>query len=391
MNAMAKTILVLLVALTAVAAAQSAARIGETVLHGRRAITLENDRMIVSTLPGGGFIGEVRFKSSDPRKSINVMRVPHYQTIDPYTYDMARDGERYGTGMQRRLMSGYMGHFVAFPHFASASADELAQDYGQHGEAIAVPWTIDAMEQTGAGATLRYSAALTKTRYKMERTIRVPAGETVVYVEESVENLEAFGRPMQWTQHVTFGPPFVELQKNFVDAPIATVVRRDESAPPDQRVFTGTPRSWLLDGSRPYVYFTMYNADYPVLVGYIFESAANRWVLDWQENGRMAEKPWDNRVVARGVCIGDSIVGGLRNAVERGRQLETPVFSWIEARQRRTQSYAFFLADIPIGFKGVAELRVGADGITFIERETGVARVVNAQSLGALGSVRTGP
>ena len=41
MKAMAKTILVLLIALTAVAAAQSAARIGETILHGRRAITLE--------------------------------------------------------------------------------------------------------------------------------------------------------------------------------------------------------------------------------------------------------------------------------------------------------------------------------------------------------------
>jgi len=67
MNAMAKTILVLLIALTAVAAAQSArmSRIGETVLHGRRAVSLDNDRMLVSTLPGGGFIGEVRFQSSE--------------------------------------------------------------------------------------------------------------------------------------------------------------------------------------------------------------------------------------------------------------------------------------------------------------------------------------
>ncbi len=71
---MAKTILVL-IALTAVAAAQSAriSRIGETVLHGRRAVTLENDRTLVSTLRGGGFIGEVRFKSSDPKKNLNVM------------------------------------------------------------------------------------------------------------------------------------------------------------------------------------------------------------------------------------------------------------------------------------------------------------------------------
>jgi hypothetical protein len=376
-------VFVLLIALTAGATTQSAL-FKETDLHGRRALTLENDRMIVSMLPGGGFIGEVRFKSGDARKSINLMRVPHYPTIDPHTYDLARHGDRYGTGMQRRLMSGYMGHFVAFPHFASASAAELAQDYGQHGEAIAVEWKVDAALDATRGVTLKSSAMLPKTRYRMERTITLPADETVAYVEESVENLEVFGRPVQWTQHVTFGPPFVALQKNFVDAPIGTIVRSGQGQGSDQRIFTGTANSWLLDGTRPYVYFTMYNVDYPVLVGYIFESGPNRWVLDWQENGRVQEKPWDNKVVARGICIGDSTVGGLRNAVERGRQLDTPVFSWLDARERRTQSYAFFLADVPAGFKGVADLRIEKDRITFVERETGTVRSPAASRLGRL-------
>ncbi len=373
-----RCLIFLLMALTATAAAQSA-RFRETVLHGRRAITLENDQMLVSTLPGGGFIGEVRFKSSDPRKAINLMRVPHYPTIDPHSYDMGRDGERYGTGMQRRLMSGYMGHFVAFPHFASASEAELAQDYGQHGEALAVEWTIEKESDP-----FTYSAVMPKTRFSMERTIDLPPDETVAYVRESVENLEAFGRPVQWTQHVTFGPPFVELQKNVVDAPIATIVRSGQGAGADQRTFSGNANAWLLDGTRPYVYFTMYNVDYPILVGYIFESASNRWVLDWQENGRMQEKPWDGKVTARGICIGDSIIGGLRNAVERGRQLDVPVFSWLDARQRRSQSYAFFLAEIPIGFKGVADLRLGDGRITIVERETGVERSLKATRLGSL-------
>jgi hypothetical protein len=374
---MPRAIVLLLIALTAAAAAQSAA-VRETTFQGRRAMTIENDRMVVSTLTGGGFIGEVRFKSADPLKSINVMRVPHYPTIDPHTYDITRHGDLYGTGMQRRLMSGYMGHFVAFPHFASASQAELAQDYGQHGEAIAVEWKIDSARSANGAGTLKYSALMPKTRYKMERTITLPADETVAYVEESVENLEVFGRPVQWTQHVTFGPPFVALQKNMVDAPIATIARSGQGASGDQRPFSGNANSWLLDGSRPYVYFTMYNLDYPVLVGYLFETASNRWVLDWQENGRMQEKPWDNKVVARGICIGDSIVGGLRNAVERGRQLDTPVFSWLDARQRRSQTYAMFLAEIPIGFKGVADLRVEGDRILIVERETGVVRSVKA-------------
>ena len=87
----------------------------EDTLHGRRAFVLENGRMRLSTLPGGGFIGEVRFLSDDPKKSVNPMRVPHYQTIDPFTYDVAKHGDLYGTGIQRRLMSGYMGHFFVPP------------------------------------------------------------------------------------------------------------------------------------------------------------------------------------------------------------------------------------------------------------------------------------
>jgi hypothetical protein len=373
-----------LIGIVVVAAATQTAVFREDELHGRRAFVLENDQMRVSTLPGGGFIGEVRFKSDDPRKSINVMRVPHYQTIDPFTYDMARDGARYGTGMQRRLMSGYMGHFVTFPQFAAASDAELAQDYGQHGEAIAVEWNIQKVDQLTNGVSLRYGADLPKTHFKVSRTMTLPADETVTYVDESVENMDVFGRPVQWTQHVTFGPPFVALNKNFVDASIATVVARPgQTTPGDPRMFTGTGSTWLMDGSKPAAYFTMYNVDYPVLIGYLFESASNRWVLDWQENQRMQETPWDRKVVARGICIGDSVISGLKNAVQRGSQLGTPVFSWIDARETRAQRYAFFLAEIPLGFKGVSALRIENDRIVIVERETGTTRSIKAAGLGA--------
>ena len=108
-----------------------------------------------------------------------------------------------------------------------------------------------------------------------------------------------------------------------------------------------------------------------MLIGYIFESVPNQWVFDWQENQRVQEKPWDGKVIARALCIGDSTVSGLRNAVERGSILGVPVYSWIEARQRRTQRYAFFLAEIPVGFKGVADLKVENGRILIVERESG--------------------
>jgi hypothetical protein len=359
----------------------------EDKLHGRRAFVLENGRMRLSTLPGGGFIGEVRFLSDDPKKSVNPMRVPHYPTIDPFTYDVAKHGDLYGTGIQRRLMSGYMGHFLCFPQFAASSQAEFRQDYGQHGEALAVEWKIEKVDSRNEGVTLRYAADLTKTNYRVERSITLPVDETVAYVEESVENLEPYDRPMQWTQHITFGPPFLELGKTFADGSVAKVavgrgrenVAEDtwprtqdaEGRTADLRAFSGHSSTWLMDASKSKVWVTLYSAEYPVLIGYIFESKPNQWVFDWQENQHATEKPWDGKVIARAICIGDSVVSGLRNAVELGSLFGIPTYSWIEARERRTQRYIIFLAEIPLGFKGVAALGTDNGKIVVEERETG--------------------
>jgi hypothetical protein len=62
---------------------------------------------------------------------------------------------------------------------------------------------------------------------------------------------------------------------------------------------------------------------------------------------------------------------GLRSAVDRGSELGVPVFSWIQARERRTQTYVFFLAEIPPGFQGVADLRLENGRIVIVEKQTG--------------------
>jgi len=377
----------LLIFTFAVALSSQTASFREGSLHGRRAFILENSQMQVSTLPGGGFIGEIRFKSGDPKKDVNPMRVPHYPTIDPHTYDTEKHGALYGTDVQRRLMSGYMGDFLCFPHFGPSSAAEFRLDLGQHGEAVAVEWKRDRVDSRPDGVALVESADLPKTQFRVKRTIMLPSDTTLGYVEESVENMAPFDRPMQWVHHVTFGPPFLELNKTFVDASAAKSILREgqslaEGAWPrlrtaagqdvDQRVFTGQTGTWLMDVSKPRVWFTIYNAEYRVLLGYVFESARNPWVLDWQENQRAKHKPWDGKVVARAVCIGDSpFAMGLQHAVARGSLAGVPVFSWIGARETKTQSYAFFLAEIPIGFKGVAELRLLEGQLVIVERETG--------------------
>jgi hypothetical protein len=362
--------------------AQTATRVVEEQLHGRRAFVVQNGRMRLGVLPGGGFIGEARLVSPDPKKNVNVMRVPHYQTIDPFTYDMARHASLYGDGVQRRLMSGYMGHFTCFPHFAASSDAELAQDYGQHGELIMVEW-----RRQGASddADLVLTAELPMTHFSFERRVRMPADESVAYITETAENLLRFDRPASWTQHGAFGPPFMAVNSARAEASARNVVlgrgeqarltefplmTADDGVQRDVRPFVGITSLWMMDRTATHNYYLLYNTELKVLVGYVFDGAHHPWLLDYQENMRMTTIPWDGRVVMRGPCFGDSVTGGLRRAVTMGSMLGTPTHGWFEARAVQSRRYAIFMAEVPESFRGVERLEVSGGRLRIWERET---------------------
>jgi hypothetical protein len=356
------------------------ASISEETFHDRHALVLQNDRMRVAVLPGGGFIAEARLKSADPRLGVNPMRIPHYPTIDPYAYDPARHGALYGTGIQRRLMSGYMGHFTCFPQFAASSPAEFAQDYGQHGELIAVKWR----RAPAAGPELVMTAELPITQFAFERRIALPPGETVAYVTETAENLVRYDRPVQWVQHTAFGPPFAAVGSLFADASVECVAAPGGGRGPwgaEHRAFTGRTALWLASRDAAKGWITLYSREFNLLIGYVFDAAGNPWMLDYQEDRSVAEKPWDNRVVMRGVCFGDSATPGVRNAVTQGSVLGRPTYSWFEARGRRTRRYAIFLAEIPPGFQGVERLSAEGGAISLVERETGRRLSIKASQL----------
>lgn len=378
-----------------VAAASLAAqtpRFSTGKLHGRNAWTLENDRVRLSTLSGGGFIGEIRFVSPDARKAVNPMRVPHYQTIDPFEYDAARHASIYGQDTQRRLMAGYMGAYLCFPHFGPPSSpEEIALEYNNHGEAILVLWKQDSARVEGGVLKFVYHADLPKTQYRVVREISLRAGESVFHVREQIENMVTYDRPYSWVQHVTFGPPFVEQGKNWLDAPVSKVGLtggREVAASPwpsaaeggrtvDLRRFTDRPKSGsyralLLDTARKTGFFTLYHSDYPVLIGYLFPVAGNPWVGDWQENQRATHLPWSGKVIARGMEWGNSpYAEGLRQSVERATLFGVPTYSWIAGRQKLSFEYTIFLAEIPAGFRGVADVRAEPGQIVIVEQGSG--------------------
>ncbi len=354
----------------------------EVSFHGRKGYLLENDRIQVTALRGGGHLAEVRFKTGNDRKRVNPMRVPHYQTIEPYEYDPAKHNALYGEDSHRWLSSGYMGHLLCFPAFGPPSSQaEIDNGLGNHGEAPIVEWKP--IGSAVGGGNFTYGAALPKTHYRVQRNLRLQPGESVLYVQESVSNLEPYDRPVNWVQHATFGPPFIAPGKSYLDMSGTTGQFSGGSATSsfewpnggmDLRPFQPTPNAGLyyavlMNRKRPLSFFTMYNPDFPVLIGYVFDTSESPWVGDFQENERMKTKPWDGKTVTRGIEFGTTpMPEGLRRSVDRGTLFGVPTFRWISGSQTLTTSYLIFLAEIPSNFAGVADVLVGGASIVILER-----------------------
>jgi len=341
------------------------ASIHQETFSGRQAWVLSNGWMRVSLLAGGGHIVEIRLLSDDPSKSLNPMRVPHYPTIEPYAYDPARDDAVYGSTPHRWLSSGYMGHLLCFPIYGPPSADEARAGLGNHGEAPIVRWREMKQEVNTDGVTLWYGADLPKTQFRVERAVTLPRGMRTVYVQEWVENLAPFDRPIQWMEHATFGPPFAEPGKTVLDSSGTEVAREGHapaSSPGELRVFQAKPNSgsyyaMRTDPARKEQFFTIYHPDYRVLVGYVFPSEGNDWIADWQENHSITELPWNGQVIARGIEFGSSpFAEGLRASVERGSLLGAPAYRWIGGHQRLKTEFTIFLEEIPAGYQGVRDV-----------------------------------
>ena len=353
------------------AAAATGATVSETTLHGRSALTLSNGRMSMSVLPGGGFIGAVHLTTGDPRADINPMRVPDYQTIDPHTFDPENEAHAatYGTDVQGRLMSGYMGHYTCFPQFGNSPDEFKAAGYGQHGEAIDVLW--EQQPTSASSGQLCMTAYLPLNSYNFHRTITMRPCETVAYVTETVENLMSFERPLQWNQHVTFGPPFAEVGKMWADASVV-------DAPADFRAFSGSTSRWQMQNRKPRNWVTAFNENYRLLFGQLFDAELNPWLLDWQTDAASSDQsnmpmPLQG-ATARGFCWGDSVESGIKNAVTTAERNGVPTYSWIGARQRRSQNYAIFLAELPEEWRGTADVCVcgGSIVITEVAAETAI-------------------
>jgi hypothetical protein len=330
------------------------------IFRGRRAAAIENDRLRVTVLEGGGHIAEILHKPT----GISPLWIPDWDTIEPAEYDRARHPQ-YGGGADASLLAGIMGHNLCLDIFGGPSAEEAAGGLPVHGETSVARFAIDAR-----GDRLSMRAVLPNARLRVAREI-VLAGDEV-RVRESVENLASTDRPIGWTEHVTLGPPFLAKGDTQFDIPAdrsmvfpAAFGPADYLEPGaeftwpqapragggtvDMRRYSEAPASSAYTAHRmnpasEVVSFTAFSPAHQLRFGYAWRRADFPWLGIWEENHSRTAPPWNGRALTCGLEFGVSpFPESRRQMVERGRLFDTPTFRWIPARTRVEVSFTLVL------------------------------------------------
>ena len=337
------------------------------IFEGRRAERLDNGRVRVTVLAGGGHIAEMGLVDG----GVNPLWKPPWPTLEPREYDPSRHAE-YGSGPEARLLAGIMGHNLCFDFFGGPSEEEAGAGLTVHGEASVADWDL----RRRGGEELTATAELPLAGMRVERRLTLAPGAQEVHITETVENLSAADRPVGWTQHVTLGPPFLAAGRTTLDIPATrSKVFETDFAEGKGRMRTGAEFDWpmcpgvdggsidlrvasdaaisagytahLLNPAIEEAWFTATNPDLGVAFGYRWRRADFPWIGIWEENRARGHSPWNGRTLTRGMEFGVSPMPETRRQmVDRGSLFGVPSFRWIPARARVTVKYRAWIGRI---------------------------------------------
>ena len=330
---------------------------------GRRAVSLSNEFLDVIVTVEGGHIAAIR----DRATGVNPLWTPPWPSIEPSSYDPAKHAE-YGGNAESRLLAGILGHNLCLDLFGGPSEEEAAAGMVVHGEAGVTTHDV----RTADGA-LRQTVILPASQLRFERRIRLAPGSRRLAIEETVENLSSWDRPIAWTQHVTLGPPFLEKGKTQFRATAtrSKVIEHDftggkgymqtgaefdwpfvpclDGSVEDMQVFTSRPVSGafsthLMDPVRERAWFVAWNPGMRLALGYAWRRADFPWLGIWEENGSRTAPPWNGVTLTRGMEFGVSPFPESRRAmIDRGGLFGVKGYRWLPARTRVQVEYEAWL------------------------------------------------
>ncbi|MGV3723067.1 MAG: hypothetical protein ACO1SX_19380 [Actinomycetota bacterium] len=280
-----------------------------------------------------------------------------------------------------------MGHFLCLDRWGPPSEAEAGNGMPFHGEASKVVWRVTRPpERREGGVEAEMTAELPLAGLVVKRSIRVSDASALVVVQEEVTNRNKLGRIFNMVQHPTIGPPFLDAETR-VDAGAGRGFMQSSPLPNPERPEVRWPDA-LHQGKRVDLRRLTDNPDPNVvsfeslgaqgwttatapaqqpLIGYVWQSAEYPWFNAWRhvENGKPA---------LRGLEFGTT---GLHQPfpvlVAKGRIFDLPLYTYLDAGESKTRSYALFLARTPSGFEGVKSV-ARKDGQLVIQERAGPGR-----------------
>jgi hypothetical protein len=325
--------------------------------RGRASSSIENESIRVTVLREGGHVAEILHKPT----GVNPLWTPPWPSIEPSLYGAAHYPE-YGGGIDAQLLAGIMGHNLCLDIFGGPSDEEAAAGIGVHGEASVAPYQIEV-----TGEWMRCASTFPLAQIRFERTLELRGFE--VAVVESVESLASFDRPIGWTQHVTFGPPFVERRVTRFDLSATRSLAfegafgahdylepgavfdwpkgpRIGGGQVDMRTFSGAAQSsaytaHLMDPKVQEAWFTASHPGLGLTIEYRWKRADFPWLGIWEENCSRAQAPWNGCAITRGMEFGVSpFPESRRQMMRRGPLFGEPTHGWLPAKSRVEVRYS---------------------------------------------------
>jgi hypothetical protein len=350
-------------------------KINSKQIRGRQGWMLENDRMEIFLMAGGGNIAGLRLKE---KIAVNPYWAPPWKSMEPWEYK-EKDAKQYAI----RLLACISGHNLCLSGFGDPSVEEAKCGLTCHYEAPVARWSVIRKNVSARRLDFEYGCKLPVAQMSFTRLVSMKAGSNIVSIRETVENMSRRDLPFTMCQHVTFGPPFVEPGVTIFDAPATRGHTFPTRFASPQRLKIDAEYRWpygpgaggrvdlrfhgrerygdytanLMDLKKEHAWFSAVNPRLGLMVAYVWRRADFPWLGIWEENRARKASPWKGKTTARGMEFANSPFPlGLRKAVDLGKFHGQRTYAWLPARGNITIDYSILAGSVGRDCGGVKDI-----------------------------------
>jgi hypothetical protein len=202
-------------------------------LHGHPAVHIDSDVLRVTVLPRKG--ADI-YDFVDRSSGIDVLWKNPVGLRPPGSHPHPGSGDA-------QFLWNYEGAWQElFPNAGDACVlDGVELPF--HGEVATLPWDHEVLVEGGEEVAVRFSVRTRRTTFRLDRVMRLRAGDPALELEETVTNVGSDPANYVWGHHCVLGEPFVEDGCELL-APAGTLTTPPELYEDTARLAPGQRRTW---------------------------------------------------------------------------------------------------------------------------------------------------